>query len=124
MIAPIARFDTGQSHLVAAFQARHLKGGLKARAGWRWAGYLHGILIFKRREGETPPRSPTQKLCTVASGIIGGAGQEFCRTNRPARVLAPSHQYITWRKFYQPSKLFPLKRVSAETHRQPSCFHP
>jgi hypothetical protein len=77
MIAPIARFDTGQSHLVAAFQARHLKGGLKARAGWRWAGYLHGILIFKRREGETPPRSPTQKLCTVASGIIGGAGQEF-----------------------------------------------
>jgi hypothetical protein len=51
MKAPIARFDTGDSHLVAAFQARHLKGGLKARAGWRWAGYLHGILIFKRREG-------------------------------------------------------------------------
>jgi hypothetical protein len=55
MKVPITRFDKGQPHLVAAFQAGHLNGGLKARTGWRWAGHLHGILIFKRGDA-TPPR--------------------------------------------------------------------
>jgi hypothetical protein len=46
---PITRLDESQPHLVAAFQARHFNCGLKVRTGWRWAGYLHGILIFKER---------------------------------------------------------------------------
>jgi hypothetical protein len=36
-----------QSHGVSAYYAWHLNGGSKACAGWRWAGDLHRILIFK-----------------------------------------------------------------------------
>ena len=43
-----ARFYEAQPHIVAACHARHLNGGLKARAGRRCAGDLHCILIFKR----------------------------------------------------------------------------
>jgi hypothetical protein len=36
-----ARFYEAQPHIVAAFQARHLDGDLKACAGWRGVQHLH-----------------------------------------------------------------------------------
>jgi hypothetical protein len=45
-IRTAARLYEAQSHGVAAYHAWHLNGGSKARAGWRWAGDLHCILIF------------------------------------------------------------------------------
>ena len=42
-----ARLYEAQSHGVSAYHAWHLNGGSKACAGWRWAGDLHCILIFK-----------------------------------------------------------------------------
>ena len=43
-----ARLYETQSHRVAACDAWHLNGDLKARAGRRWAWDLHCILILKR----------------------------------------------------------------------------
>jgi hypothetical protein len=56
-----AWFDEDQPHLLAAFQARHLNTGLKAGTGWRSAGDLHCILVFKRGDA-TPPRPPSQDI--------------------------------------------------------------
>jgi hypothetical protein len=51
---PISRLDHGQPHRLTAFDAGHLDGGLKARAGRRRPGYLrHRAQTLKRRHNAT-----------------------------------------------------------------------
>jgi hypothetical protein len=76
-----------------------------------------GIMI----DHHVPPRSKSYLNHPEATpirraniNIVGGAGRWFCRTDRPAPVLAPN--FITC-KFCQPSKLFPLMRVSDVPYR-------
>jgi hypothetical protein len=67
----IVRFDRGQPHRRAAFDAGHLNAGPKARAGRRRSGYRqHRIRSLKRRRNTSDSGHRPPQLCRIPD-IIG-----------------------------------------------------